>query len=69
MNDRKIIQISNSAKGLYALCDDGSVWAFTPWNGSLNDGMTPDHMFHWDRVNTEWVTDNEYAHKVQYHQG
>ena len=26
---RKIIQISTASSGLFALCDDGTVWGFT----------------------------------------
>ena len=41
MKDRKIIQISNAARQLFALCDDGSVWAFAPHNPrDRNDHMS-----------------------------
>ena len=68
MKDRKIIQISNSAKQLYALCDDGSVWAFAPHNPrDRSDPMSA--LWTWERVSTDWVENEEDASRAAFHQG
>lgn len=68
MKDRKIIQLSNSSNRLFALCDDGSVWAFAPHNPrDRSDPMTA--LWTWERVSTDWVENDEDASKAAFHQG